>query len=111
MPWLRRLSFSRMILLRACFFTVVIIACFALNRLIFGFLYGLERSGLDYFGLPLLRDTMLGFIICIAVSEQTERLSAWAMLADGEDSKSRCPIGSNCRVVGVSISRPPSLSD
>jgi hypothetical protein len=43
-----------MILLRACFFTVVIIACFALNRLIFGFLYGLERSGLDYFGLPLL---------------------------------------------------------
>jgi class 3 adenylate cyclase len=67
--WLRRMSFGRMSLLRASLFTAVIIACFALNRLIFGLLYGFERAGLDYFGLPLLRDTTLGFIIFLAISE------------------------------------------
>jgi hypothetical protein len=36
--WLRRLSFGRAVLLRTCLFTAVIIACFALNRVIFGLL-------------------------------------------------------------------------
>lgn len=67
--WLRRLSFGRAVLLRACLFTGAIVACFALNRLIFGLPYGFERSGLDYFGLPLLRDTMLGFVIFLVISE------------------------------------------
>jgi adenylate cyclase len=67
--WLRRLSFGHAVLLRACLFTAVIVACFALNRLIFGLLHGWERSGLDYFGLPLLRDTMLAFVIFLAISE------------------------------------------
>jgi adenylate cyclase len=67
--WLRRLSFGRMVLLRACLFTAVIIACFALNRLILGLLHGFERSRLDYFGLPLMRDTILGFVIFLVISE------------------------------------------
>src|SRR5918994_7842896 len=67
--WLRRLSFGRAVLLRTCLFTAVIVACFALNRLIFGLLYGFERSGLDYFGLPLLRNTMLGLVIYLVISE------------------------------------------
>jgi adenylate cyclase len=67
--WLRRLSFGRAVLLRACMFTAAIVACFALNRLIFGLLHGFERSGLDYFGLPLLRDTLLAFIIFLVISE------------------------------------------
>jgi adenylate cyclase len=66
--WLRRLSFGRTVLLRACLFTAVIVACFALNRLIFGLLHGFERSRLDYFGLPLLRDTMLAFVIFLLIS-------------------------------------------
>ena len=61
--WLRRLSFGRAVLIRACLFTAIIVASFALNRLIFGLLYGFERSGLDYFGLPLLRDTLLAFVV------------------------------------------------
>ena len=67
--WLRRLSFGRTVLLRACLFTAAIVACFALNRLMFGLLHGFERSGLDYFGLPLLRDTMLAFVIFLVISE------------------------------------------
>jgi hypothetical protein len=66
--WLRRLSFGHAVLLRACLFTAVIVACFALNRLVFGLLHGFERSGLDYFGLPLLRDTMLAFVIFLVIS-------------------------------------------
>ena len=67
--WLRRLSFGRAVLLRACLFTAVIVAGFALNRLIFGLLYGFERSGLDYFGLPLFRDTVLAFVVFLVISE------------------------------------------
>ena len=67
--WLRRLSFGRTVLLRACLFTAVIVAGFALNRLIFGLLYGFERSGLDYFGLPLFRDTVLAFVVFLVISE------------------------------------------
>ena len=67
--WLRRLSFGRTALLRASLFTAAIVACFALNRVIFGLLYGSERSGLDYCGLPLLRDTMLGFAVFLVISE------------------------------------------
>jgi adenylate cyclase len=67
--WLRRLSFGRAVLLRTCLFTAVIIACFALNRLIFGLLYGFERSRLDYFGVPLFRDTVLAFVIFLVISE------------------------------------------
>ena len=48
--WLRRLSFGRTVLLRACLFTAAIVACFALNRLIFGLLRGFERSGLSCCG-------------------------------------------------------------
>ena len=67
--WLRRLSFGRAVLVRACLFTAVIVAGFALNRLIFGLLYGFERSGLDYFGLPVFRDTVLAFVVFLAISE------------------------------------------
>ena len=67
--WLRRLSFARAVLVRACLFTAVIVACFVLNRPIFGFLHGFERSGLHYFGLPLLRDTVLAFVIFLVISE------------------------------------------
>ena len=66
--WLRRQSFGRAVLLRACLFTAAIVACFALNRLIFGLLHGFERSGLDYFGLPLLRDTMIAFVFFLVIS-------------------------------------------
>jgi hypothetical protein len=50
--------------MRSCrrLFTAVIIACFALNRLIFGLLYGFERFGPDYVGLPLFRDTVIAFM-------------------------------------------------
>ena len=67
--WLRRLSFGRTALLRACLFTAVIVAGFALNRLIFGLLYGFDRSGADYFGLPLFRDTVLAFVVFFVISE------------------------------------------
>jgi adenylate cyclase len=67
--WLRRLSFGRTVLLRAGLFTAAIIACFVLNRLIFGLLHGFERSGVDYFGLPLLRDTVLAFVVFLVISE------------------------------------------
>jgi adenylate cyclase len=66
--WLRRLSFGPTVVLRACLFTAVIVACFALNRLLFGLLHGFERSGLHYFGLPLLRDTMLAFMVFLVIS-------------------------------------------
>jgi adenylate cyclase len=67
--WLRRLSFGRTALIRAALFTAIIVATFAFNRLIFGLLYGFERSGLDYFGLPLLRDTIIAFVVFLAISE------------------------------------------
>lgn len=67
--WLRRLSFGRTVLVRACLLTAVIVACFALNRVVFGWLHGSERSGLDYFGLALLRDTILTFVIFLAISQ------------------------------------------
>ena len=67
--WLRRLSFGRTVLVRALMFTAIIVATFAFNRLIFGLLHGFERSGLDYFGLPLLRDTIIAFVIFLAISE------------------------------------------
>lgn len=67
--WLRRLGFGRTVLIRAALFTAIIVVSFAFNRLLFGLLYGFERSGLDYFGLPLLRDTVLAFAIFLAVSE------------------------------------------
>jgi class 3 adenylate cyclase len=67
--WLRRLSFGRTVLIRAVLFTAIIAATFAFNRLIFGLLHGFERSGLDYFRLPLLRDTILAFVIFLAISE------------------------------------------
>jgi adenylate cyclase len=67
--WLRRLSFGRTVLIRAVLFTAIIALTFAFNRLIFGLLHGFERSGLDYFGAPLLRDTILCFVIFLAISE------------------------------------------
>jgi adenylate cyclase len=67
--WLRRLSFGRTVLIRAALFTAIIVASLAFNRLVFGLLHGFERSGLDYFGLPLLRDTILCFVIFLAISE------------------------------------------
>ena len=67
--WLRRLGFGRTILARACLFTALIVLIFALNRLIFGLLHGFARSGLDYFGLPLLRDTLLTFVIFLVITE------------------------------------------
>jgi class 3 adenylate cyclase len=67
--WLRRLSFGRTVLIRALLFTAIIVATLAFNRLIFGLLHGFDRSGLDYFGLPLLRDTILCFVIFLAISE------------------------------------------
>jgi adenylate cyclase len=67
--WLRRLGFGHAILARACLFTPLIVAIFALNRLIFGLLHGFERSGLDYFGLELLRDTIIAFVFFLVISE------------------------------------------
>jgi adenylate cyclase len=67
--WLRRLGFGQAILARACLFTALIVAIFALNRLFFGLLHGFERSGLDYFGLPWLRDTVLAFVVFLVISE------------------------------------------
>ena len=67
--WLRRMSFGRTVLIRALMFTAIIVATFAFNRLIFGLLHGFERSGLDYFALPLLRDTIIAFVIFLAISE------------------------------------------
>jgi class 3 adenylate cyclase len=67
--WLRRLGFGQAILARACLFTVLIVAVFALNRLIFGLLHGFERSGLDYFSLELLRDTIIAFVFFLVISE------------------------------------------
>ena len=56
-------------LIRALLFTAIIVASFAFNRLLFGLLHGFERSGLDYFGWPLLRDTIIAFVIFLAISE------------------------------------------
>jgi adenylate cyclase len=67
--WLRRLSFGRAVLIRALLYTAIIVASFAFNRLLFGLLHGFERSGLDYFGLPLLRDTIIAFVIFLVISE------------------------------------------
>jgi adenylate cyclase len=67
--WLRRLPFGRAVLIRAVLLTAVIVLSLAFNRLIFGLLYGFERSGLDYFALPLLRDTVIVFVIFLAISE------------------------------------------
>jgi adenylate cyclase len=67
--WLRRLSFGRTVLIRAALFTAIIVATFAFNRLLFGLLHGFERSGLDYFGRPLLRDTIIAFVVFLAISE------------------------------------------
>jgi class 3 adenylate cyclase len=67
--WLRRLGFGRAILVRAGLFTALIVAIFALNRLIFALLHGFARSGLDYFTLPLLRDTILTFVIFLVITE------------------------------------------
>jgi adenylate cyclase len=67
--WLRRLSFGRTALIRAALFTAIIVASFTFNRLLFGLLHGFERSGLDYFGLPLLRDTTIAFVVFLAISE------------------------------------------
>jgi adenylate cyclase len=67
--WLRRLSFGRAVLIRALLYTAIIVASFAFNRLLFGLLHGFERSGLDYFGWPLLRDTVIAFVIFLAISE------------------------------------------
>jgi class 3 adenylate cyclase len=67
--WLRRLGFGRAILVRAGLFTALIVAIFALNRLIFALLHGFTRSGLDYFTLPLLRDTLLTFVIFLVITE------------------------------------------
>jgi adenylate cyclase len=67
--WLRRLGFGRTVLIRAALFTAIIVATFAFNRLLFGLLHGFERSGLDYFGRPLLRDTIIAFAIFLAISE------------------------------------------
>ena len=67
--WLQRLGFGLTVLVRAMLFTLVIVLCFAFNRLVFGLLHGFERSGLDYFGVPLLRDTVLAFAIFLVISE------------------------------------------
>jgi class 3 adenylate cyclase len=67
--WLRRLGFGRTILARACLFTALIAAIFALNRLIFGLLHGFERAGLDYFGWPWLRDILLAFAVFVVITE------------------------------------------
>ncbi|HLT01082.1 MAG TPA: adenylate/guanylate cyclase domain-containing protein [Geminicoccaceae bacterium] len=67
--WLRRLGFGRAILARTGLFTALIAAMFALNRLIFGLLHGFERSGLDYFGQPWLRDTLLSFAVFLVITE------------------------------------------
>jgi adenylate cyclase len=67
--WLRRLGFGRTVLARAALLTVIIVLCFALNHLIFGWLYGFERAELDYFGLPLLRDTILSFVVFLVITE------------------------------------------
>jgi class 3 adenylate cyclase len=67
--WLRRLSFGRAVLIRALLYTAIIVASFASNRLLFGLLHGFERSGLDYFGWPLLRDTVIAFVIFLVISE------------------------------------------
>jgi adenylate cyclase len=66
--WLRRQGFGRAIPIRAGLFTALIMVVFALNRGIFGLLHGFERSGLDYFGLPLLRDTGFTFAVFLAIS-------------------------------------------
>jgi adenylate cyclase len=66
--WLRRASFALGILDRATLYVLIIAAIFSLNRLIFGLLYGFERSDPDYFGLPLLRDSAFAFIVFLAIS-------------------------------------------
>jgi adenylate cyclase len=66
--WLRRASFAFGILDRATLYAVVIIATLSLNRLIFGLLHGFERSNLDYFGLPLLRDAVFSFLVFLVIS-------------------------------------------
>jgi adenylate cyclase len=67
--WLRRLGFGRTVLVSAALLTLIIVLCFALNRLIFGLLHGFEGLHHDYFGLPLLRDTILSFAVFLVISE------------------------------------------
>jgi hypothetical protein len=66
--WLRRASFAFGILDRATLYALIIALTLALNRLIFGLLHGFERSGLDYFGLPWLRDAAFVFVVFLAIS-------------------------------------------
>jgi hypothetical protein len=66
---LRRLSFGRTVLIRAALLAVITVLCFSLNRLICGLLYGFERAGLEYFGLELLRDTVIAFVVFVVISE------------------------------------------
>jgi class 3 adenylate cyclase len=68
--WLRRQGFGRTVLIGATLLTVIIVLCFSLNRLIFGLLYGFERASLAYFfGLELLRDTIIAFVVFLVISE------------------------------------------
>ena len=67
--WLRRQGFGRSVLIGAALLTVIIVLCFSLNRLIFGLLYGFERAGLAYFGVELLRDTIIAFVVFLVISE------------------------------------------
>jgi adenylate cyclase len=66
--WLRRASFAFGMLGRATLYALIIALILSLNRLIFGLLHGFERSGLDYFGLPWLRDTAFAFVVFLAIS-------------------------------------------
>jgi adenylate cyclase len=67
--WLRRLGFGRTVLVSTALLTGIIVLCFSLNRLVFGLLYGFERAGLHYFGPPLLRDTVIAFVVFLVISE------------------------------------------
>lgn len=66
--WVRRAGFAFGIIDRATLYALLITAILALNRLIFGLLHGFERSGLDYFGLPLLRDILFSFFVFLVIS-------------------------------------------
>ena len=66
--WLRRASFAFGIVDRATLYAAVIAAILSLNRLIFGLLHGFERSNLDYFGLPFLRDILFSFLVFLVIS-------------------------------------------
>jgi len=66
--WLRRASFAFGIVDRATLYAIVIALILSLNRLIFGLLHGFERSNLDYFGLPFLRDILFSFLVFLVIS-------------------------------------------